>query len=57
MPHSGATDSAADSLSVATPTKRVTRSAFKTPPGQTIAPPRSPPGAPVRPVRKFVLGP
>jgi hypothetical protein len=35
----------------------VTRSAFKTPPGQMIAPPRSPPGAPVRPVRKFVLGP
>ena len=57
MPHSGATDSAADSSSVATPTKRVTRSAFKTPPGQTIAPPRNPPGAPVRPVRKFVLGP
>jgi len=61
MPHSGATTTAShaanDPPSVSTPTRRVTRSAFKTPPGQTIAPPRSPPGAPVRPVRKFVLGP
>ena len=58
MPHPGATSShPATTQAVATPTKRVTRSAFKTPPGQTIAPPRSPPGAPVRPVRKFVLGP
>lgn len=60
MPRSGATDNGVDPPNVATPTRRVTRSAFKTPPGQTIAPPRSPPGAPVRPVRpvrKFVLGP
>ena len=59
MPHAGATTSssnAATAQAVATPTKRVTRSAFKTPPGQTIAPPRSPPGAPVRPARKLVLG-
>lgn len=57
MPHSGATtDDAAKPPNVETPTKRVTRSAFKTPPGQTIAPPRSPPGAPRRPVRKLVLG-
>ena len=59
MPHPGAASShpATATQAVATPTKRVTRSAFKTPPGQTIAPPRSPPGAPVRPVRKFALGP
>jgi len=63
MPLSGATDTdttndaAGAPPSVATPTRRVTRSAFKTPPGQTIAPPRSPPGAPVRPARKLVLGP
>lgn len=57
MPHSGATtNDAAKPPNVETPTKRVTRSAFKTPPGQTIAPPRSPPGAPRRPVRKLVLG-
>ena len=58
MPHSGATTNNAvdDPPNVETPTKRVTRSAFKTPPGQTIAPPRSPPGEPRRPVRKLVLG-
>lgn len=58
MPHAGATtnDAADEPPNVATPSKRVARSAFKTPPGQTIAPPRSPPGAPRRPVRKLVLG-
>lgn len=59
MPHSGAiTNDAVNELPTAeTPAKRVTRSAaFVTPPEQTIAPRRSPPGAPVRPVRKIVLG-
>lgn len=59
MPPSGATASnpAAIAASAASPVRRVTRSAYKTPPGQTTAPPRSPPGAPVRPARKLFLGP
>jgi hypothetical protein len=55
MPHAGSPSHPTTKSDAASPTKRVTRSAFKTPPGQGTAPPRSPPGAPARPVRKLFL--
>lgn len=39
----------------ASPTKRKTRSAFKTPPDKLIKPTGTAPGAPQRPTRKIVL--
>ena len=56
MPNAGTLSHSTAKSDAASPTKRVTRSAFKTPPGRGIAPPRSPPGAPARPVRKLFLG-